>query len=57
MLPCPNYPTRTETLRSLGYRLLALADDCAMPSRSLDRANRLIEEGETIAAAVRRQFR
>lgn len=57
MLHQPSHATRSQRLRSLGYRLLTLADDVSQPSRSLERSQRLIDEGEGIAAAVRAEFR
>ena len=49
--------TRSTRLRHLVEELLALADACDQPSRTIARANTLIAEGERIARAIWAAFR
>ena len=48
---------QASQLERLAYDLHALAFDVAEPSRSHDRVERLVAEGERIAAEVRAVFR
>lgn len=56
-MAAPTAPTRGERLRSLADELLTLADAVDQPSRSLQRAEMLIAEGERLAKAVYAVFR
>jgi hypothetical protein len=49
--------SRAERLRHLSARLFQLAEMVDQPSRSHRRVEALIDEGESIAYAVRREFR
>ena len=49
--------SRAERLRGLSARLFQLAELVDQPSRSHRRVEALIDEGESIAYAVRREFR
>lgn len=49
--------SRAERLRCLSARLFQLAEMVDMPSRSHSCVEALIDEGESIAYAVRREFR
>lgn len=48
---------KAARLRELSFELDTLADAVEQPSRSITRAERLIGDGERIAAAVRAVFR
>lgn len=48
---------RAERLRHLSARLFQLAEMVELPSRSHGRAEQLIDEGESIAHAIRAEFR
>ncbi len=49
--------SKAEQLDRLVVRLQDLADDCRQPSRSIERAEKLIDRGEHIAAEVRAAMR
>lgn len=46
-------PTSAERLRSLGERLIELADSFDVPSETTARSNQLIEHVEQVAIEVR----
>lgn len=48
---------RSDRLRELSARLFRLSEMVALPARGHEWADRLIDEGEEIAIAVRREFR
>ena len=49
--------TRAERVRELSARLYQLAEQMTLPSRSHNRAESLIHEGEQIANDLRKVFR
>lgn len=48
---------KAAKLRTLAYDLSLLADEVEQPSRSTQRSDRLIADGERIAAETRAVFR
>lgn len=48
---------RADRLRHLSARLYRLSERIAVPARSHGEVERIIDEGEGIASAIRREFR
>jgi hypothetical protein len=48
---------KAAQLRTLAHDLSLLADEVEQPSRSMERSERLIADGEHIAAEIRAVFR
>jgi hypothetical protein len=53
----PAHVSKARALRQSASDLLDLADRVEQPSDAIERSDRLIAEGERIAAYVRAQFR